>query len=228
MTATPAAGFVFTNWMMATNGPGGVVTNQPTVQFMMASNLTLTATFMETAKPVVAITNLAAVQRTSNTVITVKGTASDNWRVAKVWCEVGGNGWLAVSTTNNYQTWFATNLSLSFGTNVIRVYAENAGGNYSTTNSVTVVATNVLLAAHFVAAGVIAPSGVVITGVQMTAGGLQFNLQITGAVSGSIQASANLINWAAVTNFAGTNTTLHFRDPGATNAGARFYRVEGE
>jgi cytochrome b subunit of formate dehydrogenase len=108
------------------------------------------------------------------------------------------------------------------------VYAENAGGNYSTTNSVTVVATNVLLTTHFVAAGVIAPSGVVITGVQMTAGGLQFNLQITGAVSGSIQASANLINWAAVTNFAGTNTTLHFRDPGATNAGARFYRVEGE
>ena len=228
VTATPAAGFVFTNWMMATNGPGGVVTNQPTVQFMMASNLTLTGTFMETAKPVVAITNLAAVQRTSNKVITVKGTAGDNWRVAKVWCEVGGNGWLAVSTTNNYQTWFATNLSLSFGTNVIRVYAENAGGNYSTTNSVTVVATNVLLTTHFVAAGVIAPSGVVITGVQMTAGGLQFNLQITGAVSGSIQASANLINWAAVTNFAGTNTTLHFRDPGATNAGARFYRVEGE
>ena len=45
ITATPATGFVVTNWMISTNWLGGVKTNSPTVQFMMAPNLTLQVTF---------------------------------------------------------------------------------------------------------------------------------------------------------------------------------------
>jgi hypothetical protein len=32
-----------------------------------------------------------------------------------------------------------------------------------------------------------------------------------------VQVSSNLINWTTLTNFAGTNSTLNFRDPAAPN-----------
>jgi hypothetical protein len=47
MTATPAAGFVFNNWTGGTSLPLGVLTNGATVQFTMASNLTLSANFVD-------------------------------------------------------------------------------------------------------------------------------------------------------------------------------------
>ena len=226
LTAAPAAGFVFTNWTMATNWQGGVVTNHATVQFRMASNLTLTANFVETTRPVVTITNPVSGRKLSAAGITVQGTAGDNWGVTKVWCQINASTWMAVLTTNNFKNW-STNLNLSLGTNVIRVYALNFGGDYSLTNSVTVVATNVPPIPKLPAgrAVVTAPPGVFISGMQMTAGGLAFRLQITGAATGRLQVSTNLADWETVTNFAGTNTAVSFCDPGATNAACRFYRA---
>jgi hypothetical protein len=214
MTATPATGFVFTNWTVATNWQGGVLTNQPTVLFMMASNLTLTANFVETSKPVVTITNLTANKRVNGGTITVAGTASDNWQLTGVWCQANASGWLAATSTNGYKNWTAVNLGLTAGTNLIKVYATDLGGNYSITNSVAIIATNVPAIPVMVA-----------TNTRMTAAGLAFNLQITGSASGLIQASTNLTSWTTITNFAGTNTTLNFRDPMATNGGRRYYRA---
>ena len=51
ITATAASGFAFTNWTISTNWLGGVITNNATVQFMMASNLTLQVTFADVTKP---------------------------------------------------------------------------------------------------------------------------------------------------------------------------------
>jgi hypothetical protein len=47
---------------------------------------------------------------------------------------------------------------------------------------------------------------------------LNFNLQISSNLNGHIQVSTNLTSWATLTNFVGTNTTLNFRDPAATNS----------
>jgi hypothetical protein len=56
----------------------------------------------------------------------------------------------------------------------------------------------------------------------------QFQLQFTGALGGSytIQASTNLLNWAAWTNLISTNSTMSVVDPGPTNYRSRFYRVQ--
>lgn len=53
ITPKPSKGYVFTNWTVATNWLGGWSTNKPVLRFMMASNLTLTATFVATTKPAV-------------------------------------------------------------------------------------------------------------------------------------------------------------------------------
>ena len=46
ITATAGSGFVFTNWTGGTNLPLTVLTNKPTVQFVMEPNLMLQANFM--------------------------------------------------------------------------------------------------------------------------------------------------------------------------------------
>jgi len=196
---------------------------------MMASNLMLTASFRETTKPVVTITSPKAGQKVGVLGLTVAGTTTDNWQVTNVWYEVGTNGWLLVGTTNGYKTWAVTNLSLVTGTNVIKVYGGNLGGNDSLTNSVTVVATNVVVRPSVLARAAGAESPVVlVTGVRMTPGGLVFSVHISGEASGVIEVSTNLADWAAVTPFAGTNTSINFIDPGVTNASQRFYRVVGQ
>ena len=61
------AGLRFVNWT------GSLTTNGATLKFTMATNLTFTANFVDTNKPTVSITNLAAGQRVSNAVFTVMG-----------------------------------------------------------------------------------------------------------------------------------------------------------
>ena len=71
-----AASAVATNWL------GGVTTNNATVQFMMASNLTLQVTFADVTKPTLSITNVTAGMAVSNASFTVRG--GDNVAVAGV------------------------------------------------------------------------------------------------------------------------------------------------
>ena len=88
------------------------------------------------------------------------------------------------------------------------------GGNYSTTNSREIVSSNTfMLQLAFTNA------------LPLKTNGLVFSLQLSKGLNGHIQISTNLTSWTALTNFVGTNTTINFRDPAATNLHRRFYRA---
>ena len=145
ITSTPASGFMFTNWTISTNWIGGANVSGTNLQFMMASNLTLQANFLDTNKPTVSITNVTAGQRVSNAVFTVRGTAGDNWQVSNVVCQLNGGGWNVATNINNWTNW-AAGVTLMAGTNTVAAYAADIAGNLSTTSSVSFdfVATNQL------------------------------------------------------------------------------------
>ena len=96
----------------------------------------------------------------------------------------------------------------------MKAYAVDLGGNYSTTSSVSVLSSNTFkLQLNFA------------LNQPLTSTGLNFTLQLSSNLNGHIQVSTNLTSWATLTNFVGTNTTLNFRDPAATNSPHRFYRA---
>ena len=218
ITSTPASGFVFTNWVISTNWIGGTIMSKTNLQFMMASNLTLQANFLDVTKPTLTITAPTAGQHMTNAMANVIGTASDNWKVSAVWYQLT-NGiltsgtWNLATTTNNYTNW-TTTITLAAGTNTVKAYAVDLGGNYSTTSSVSVLSSNTFkLQLNFT------------MNQPLTSTGLNFTLQISSNLNGHIQISTNLTSWATLTNFVGTNTTLNFRDSAATNFNRRFYRA---
>jgi uncharacterized repeat protein (TIGR02543 family) len=218
ITSTPAAGFVFTNWVVSTNWIGGVTTTKTNLTFMMASNLTLQVTFLDVTKPTLTITAPTAGQHMTNALATIVGTASDNWKVSAVWYQLTNKiltsgPWSLATTTNNYTNW-TTTVTLAAGTNTVKAYAVDLGGNDSTTSSVSVLSSNTFkLQLNFTL-----PQ-------PLTSSGLNFTLQISSNLNGHIQVSTNLTSWAPLTNFVGTNTTLNFRDATATNFNWRFYRA---
>lgn len=130
MTAKANPGFVFTNW---TAIPGGVLTNGTTLRFVMASNLVLTANFNDALAPTITITSPKSGLAGTNPFVTVSGTAKDNVGVASVQFQVNGGIWQPASGTSNW----TAHAGLSPGTNVIKVFASDAAGHHSTTNSVT-------------------------------------------------------------------------------------------
>jgi hypothetical protein len=218
ITSAPASGFVFTNWTVSTNWIGGTTVTGTNLLFMMQSNLTLQANFAETNKPTLTITAPTSGQHMSNALATVTGTASDIWGVNAVWYQLTngiltGGTWSQAATTNSYTNW-STTLTLAAGTNMVKAYAVNLGGNYSATNSVSFVSSNSFKLQLTFAAG------------QPLAGnGLNFVLQVSTGLVGHVQVSTNLTSWATLTNFVGTNATITFRDTAATNSNQRFYRA---
>jgi hypothetical protein len=112
-----------------------------------------------------------------------------------------------------WTNWTAT-VKLSSGTNILKAYALDPGGNFSTTNSVSFVSSNAFkLQLAFTNA------------VPLKTNGLVFSLGLSIGLNGHIQVSTNLTSWTTLTNFAGTNSTITFRDPAATNSNHRFYRA---
>ncbi|MGO8835946.1 MAG: beta strand repeat-containing protein [Limisphaerales bacterium] len=217
ITSAPASGFVFSNWVTSTNWIGGATTTKTNLLFMMASNLTLQATFADVTRPTLTITAPTAGQHMANALATVTGTAGDNWKVSAVWYQLTNklltSGWYLATTTNSYTNWTAT-VTLAVGTNTVKAYAVDLGGNYSATSSVSVLSSNTFkLQLDFA------------LNQPLTSTGLIFTLQISSNLNGHLQFSTNLVNWATLTNFVGTNTTLNFRDPAATNSNSRFYRA---
>ncbi len=218
ITSAPAVGFIFTNWTVSTNWLGGALATNRALPFTMASNLTLQASFVETNKPTLTITAPASGQHMSNAVATVAGTAGDVWKVSAVWYQLTngiqpGGTWSQAGTTNSYTNW-STTLTLAAGTNTVKAYAVNLGGNYSATNSVSFVSSNSFKLQLAFGAG--QPLG---------GNGLSLVLQLSTGLAGHIQVSTNLVDWVALTNFTGTNATLNFRDAAATNFNDRFYRA---
>jgi hypothetical protein len=213
MTAAAKTGFAFSNWTISTNWIGGGITNNATVRFMMESNLTLQVTFADVTKPKLMISSPANGQKMTNALAHAKGTASDNWKVGAVLCQLNGGAWIPATTTNAWTNWFVT-LPLLSGTNTVKAYAVDSGGNTSTTNTVSVISSNTFkLQLSFA------------TTEPMASNGLSFNLDLSARINGTIQVSSNLVNWMVLTNFVGTNETLSFRDSAATNFNRRFYRA---
>lgn len=124
MTATAGVGFTFTNWT------GSVETNNATVNFVMQTNLTLQANFVDTTKPTLALTAPTVGQRWSNEVFTVRGTAGDNVQVTNVWYQLNGDIWNSGDTTNSWTNWQAI-VTLTPGTNTVLAYSVDATGNNS-------------------------------------------------------------------------------------------------
>ena len=211
--SAPASGFVFTNWLVSTNWIGGVVMTGTNLQFMMESNLTLQATFVETSNPTLLITAPASVQHTTNALATVTGTTSDKWGVTGVWYQLNNRAWDASETTNGWTNW-TTTVELISGTNTVKAYAMNLGGNASTNSSVSMVSSNTFMLQL-----------VFTNAVPLKTNGLVFGLQLSTGLNGHIQVSTNLSSWITLTNFVGTNSTLIFRDPAAANTSRRFYRA---
>jgi hypothetical protein len=207
ITSAPTAGFRFISWT------GSLTTNTAALHFTMASNLAFTANFIDTNKPTLAITTPTSNQKMTNALANVIGTASDNWKVAGVWYRLNSNGWNLASTANNYTNW-TTTLTLISGTNTIKAYALDLGGNYSLTNTLSIISSNTFtLQLNF-------------TNMQpLKTNGLTFNLQLSKGLNGHIQVSTNLINWVTLTNFVGSNSSIMFRDPAAANSPRRFYRA---
>lgn len=214
MTATPATGFIFTNWFVSTNWVAGVRTNNAVVQFIMASNLTLLVNFAETNKPTLAITSPVSGSHMTNALATVTGTASDVWQLSGAWYQLNGGAWSPAGSSNLWTNWLTATLKLVVGTNVVNAYAMNLGGIYSTTNGVNLVSSNTFQLSLAFA-----------TNHPLTSAGLSFSLLVSTGLTGHIQVSTNLLNWLVLTNFVGTNSTLNFRDTAATNSTRRFYRA---
>ena len=55
--------------------------------------------------------------------------------------------------------------------------------------------------------------------------GMDLVLTGTAGLDYRIDASTDLINWTAITNFLSTNATMTVRDASATNSNLRFYRA---
>ncbi len=207
ITATPAKGFSFNGWT------GSSATNSTTLKFVMASNLTFVANFQDTTKPKLTIKTPTAGQHMSNALASVTGTATDNWKVASVWYQLNGGAWNQATTANGWTNWLAT-VELQNATNVIKAYAVDFGGNFSPDVSVSFVSSNAFkLQLAFAMAQ------------PLVTNGLNFNLQISPGLNGHIQVSTNLLDWATLTNFVGTNANINFLDTAATNFDQRFYRA---
>jgi hypothetical protein len=213
LTATPGPGFKFLNWTGGTNQPLTTLTNGPKLQFVMQLNQVLQANFIETKRPTVTITTPATGRKTTNALVILNGTASDDWGVAGVWYQLNNAAWQLASSTNNWTNWNTT-LTLIAGTNIIKACALNLGGIYSTTNSVSIVSgTTFKLRLHFASARPVWTNGAALT------------LELSSNLTGHIEYSTDLINWVSWTNFKGNGDALNFRDCSATNSARRFYRA---
>jgi hypothetical protein len=100
-----------------------------------SSNAVLTVIVPDTTKPTTTISLPKSGQRWSNSVFTVIGTARDNVAVSNVWVQLNGDVWNMATGTSN---WTAS-VTLTPGTNTVRVYAVDTSGNVSVTNSVNCV-----------------------------------------------------------------------------------------
>ena len=214
ITSAPATGFVFTNWTVCTNWIGGVKVTGANLAFMMQSNLTLLTTFVETSRPTLTIVSPANNQHMTNALATITGANSDNWGISGVWYQLNSNAWNYVATTTNSYTNWTQIVMLRSGTNTVSAYAQNLGGNYSLTNTVSFVSSNTF-----------ALQLVFTNAVPLKTNGLAFILDVSIGLNGRIEVSTNLLNWTTLTNFVGSNSIIMFRDPGATNSTRRFYRA---
>jgi hypothetical protein len=213
VSATPGSGFTFTNWVVLTNGLTKAQTNGSTLQFTMVSNLTLQVNFKDVSNPTLSILSPTSGQQLPSALATVVGSAGDNWKLRGVWYQLNGGLWAVAGTTNAWTNW-TTTVELVSGTNTLLAVAQDLGGNYSITKTLTMVSSNTFnLQLAFDATQPFSTSGPNLV------------LHASPGLNGHIQVSTNLLDWVSLTNFQAASSLLHFRDPGATNYNGRFYRA---
>ena len=216
LTAKASPGFAFANW---TDGSGNLLTNSATLQFTMATNLTLRANFVDVTRPTLSIMTPSANQQVTNGAFTVAGLAGDNQAVSTVYFSLNGSGWTPAWTGNNWRNWTAS-LALVPGTNNVRAYAVDNSGNFSTINSVEFkyMITGQLSAA--LAVQQTAPPA--LARAVAPAKGL-FALTVSGTAGYNyvVQVSSDLMNWTSVLT---NKAPFMFVDTNANRFQQRFYR----
>ena len=194
---------------------GATKTNGATVQFMMASNLTLQVNFVDVTKPTLTIT--APTCRPAHDQCLGDRGGHGERQLEGCRCLVSVEQrrvWNQPATTNSWTNWTTTVELPAAPPTRIKAYALDLGGNFSTTNNVSFVSSNAFkLQLAFTTAQPLATNG------------LNFALQVSAGLNGHVQVSTNLANWMSLTNFVGTNATLNFRDAAATNFNDRYYRA---
>ena len=139
MTATPGAGFKFTGW---TDGSASLVTTNPALHFLMMSNLSFAANFIDISKPTLIVTTPTAATSTTSEFFLARGTAADNAAVASVQYQLNNSGiWTDANLLTNRtliagSTNWSVTLDLTPGTNYLATYAVDTSGNSSATNTV--------------------------------------------------------------------------------------------
>lgn len=146
----------FGNW---SSNLSGLLTNAPGLDFVMQSNLILTANFIDIGPPVMSIRIPPNRVFASDSTFAVSGTAADNVAVAAVNYQLNGGDWTPAGTGNAWTNWRAASLNLFPGTNVFSAYAVDTSSNVSKTHTVTFdyVVTNAL-AIQVVGQGTFAPN----------------------------------------------------------------------
>jgi hypothetical protein len=132
MTAKTAKGFVFFNWT------GSLITNTTKISFVMASNLTFVANFVDITRPVNAILTPKAKETVTNAAPAATGKATDNVGVSNVWYQVNQLPWNQADLAIDGQNWSTPGLlgSLLSGSNSLSAFAVDAAGNISLTNTI--------------------------------------------------------------------------------------------
>jgi len=214
LTLTPGTNTVQA-YAVDTSGNASV-TNKVSTILSISFNLLLTSSsqlILDTTNPTLIVTVPTAGQIMTNPLANVRGTTSDNEKIGGVWFQVNSNTWNLAESTNVWTNWMAT-IPLVAGTNTVRAYAMDIAGSMSPTSSVSVVSSNAFRLE-------LTPA----SSQPMTGNGWSFSLQVSPGLNGTIQASTNLVNWAVLDNFVGTNSTINFSDLTATNYNLRFYRA---
>ncbi len=135
MSAKPSLGFAFTNWSDAFGNP---VTNQATLNFVMVSNLALTANFVDITKPTLTISGNPLEITTTSEFLAISGRASDNVGVTNVFFNFNNQNWNPATIENSGSNW-TTTLDLLPGTNFLSACAVDAAGNYSAIKTIRII-----------------------------------------------------------------------------------------
>jgi hypothetical protein len=126
-SAVPASGYAFRGWTSPTNSL------KSPLSLTMHEGLILSARFEDVGKPSVVVTQPKANQRILAPELLVRGTAKDNEAVAAVRVQLNDGEWATAAGTLIWSNL----VTLVAGPNKLRVYAEDAAGNRSATNTVT-------------------------------------------------------------------------------------------
>ena len=136
ITANGTDGFSLVAWWGGTSLPLSLLTNKPTLDFTMESNLVLEADTVDTEKPYLSITNVTSKFVATNALFTVMGRATDNVAVASVNYSI--NGSTNTPAVLDGASWSAP-VTLSLGSNIFTTYAVDTSGNVSPTNKVSIL-----------------------------------------------------------------------------------------